>query len=583
MLQRGILLLILAIAILLATSTLHAQGCEPCPDDTDPSTNCTEARIEILTSRPNPTCYRLIVLNNQYSPTSTAQCTQYNADRFITIELLNPICYDSIHLSITPKTPGRFLVSSDSTRPTGYVGVVHPSKIIFENIADPSQRCTADTFDICIGCIQEIEDLTCALDDFDWRVYYSDSSGSATCINESGATGRTFAQVKPRVPLCPEADPSCGCPTYASVCNTWSVHYGCDYAEITIINDHGYPTCGPLNKIEFMVLGAHRCQKAVTPTFRAWNLVETFDTNNNRMHYLYYPQSGDPGLAPCDTFRMRIPFCCPEGAEYITVQPGIGFCEHYTLIDDGMQPGAIHKYEEPFACTECYLEKDVAVYKAKGGGASPGQPHCDTLVIYNRNTSSACGTDAGGNSPIYTIDLQTAQCASVAVISRPGWTPTAQGGGAYRIQTSATALQPCDSLVIVLCNCTSSGVVEWTTRDEDDNELGSGRTGNLLKRPTAPPPLRSVGSAGTLGTALPTPSNGRVTIPLHVGALAGDASARIRVYDMAGALRQERQQSVHANTSIAIELDASAWSNGTYAVQVELEGSTLTQTFLLQK
>ncbi|MCE7934274.1 MAG: T9SS C-terminal target domain-containing protein [Chlorobi bacterium CHB2] len=595
--------------LLFGTSSTALWGqCAQCFNDHDITTNCIETKLEVAFQQTNSVCYRLIVYNHQYSPSSNARCTTYNTERYLTMELVNPACYDSVNLQINPIKLNTWVYNLSGTLYNSYNYTTgHPTKVTWQR--DPIRpapnfaRCEIDTFMICLLCTTKSIDSTCANGGFDMKVYFSDSNGNPTCVDETGPPrGRNYDKVTIRPPVCNMQ--ACGtCQFYGSSCNSWDVKFGCDYVEVTVKNDHSYPQCGPTRRIEFWIGGVATCSKANKPKFRDWVTTQSKDTLD-RIYFAF--TSLNQGINPCDSFKIKIPFCCTEEDSTMYIQLGEGFCSYWgSGSADGSSPPRIYHTFPALDCPDCYLDKDEG---RLGRAAVPGWCRaavpgwCDTLEICNKNTSNTqCGGSKGtGNTKIdrVVIDVGTT-CAGVIVLpphSTTGWTANPQAPPSTVWIAEGPKIDPCDCIKFLLCGCTNLGVVKWITMDKlSGDTITVDSTGGWDEEPWPGPwpkqgtpelpTFSSVGTAqssvvATVGEPVPNPTTGLTTIPLML--VSGSGPALVSIYGADGNLMGVQQQNLRIGLN-DLRVDGSDWPSGSYRVRIQIGETVMSSTFILRR
>ena len=603
--MRLLSLLVTAILLFGSYSAPLFGQCNPCPADRDKTTNCIETEIEVASKTPSTTCYRLIVYNNQFSTSSNPLCSQYNTERFLTMEFLNAACYDSVDVQITPVKANTWHFDLGGVTYTSYSNSVgHPNKIIWQRNNTPPppapdfKRCEIDTFLICINCITKGIDSTCANGGFDFKVYFSDAAGDPSCVNETTG-GRTYERIGLRPPVCNL--PSCGlCTFYGSTCNSWDVTFGCDYAEITIINDHSFPQCSPLKRIEFWVGGMSLCTKANNPKFRDW--VTTQKDTLDRTYLAF--TSPNQGLKPCDSFKIRIPFCCTEEDSTMYIQPGEGFCGYWgpgsgSGGSGGGNPPRIQHTFPKLDCPDCYLDKDEG---RLGRSGIPGS--CDTLIICNKNTSNTqCGGSKGTGNTKFTrvvIDVGT-PCTVIGVLPphlATGWTVTPPTPPSTVWIANGPPIEPCDCIKFLLCGCSNLDVVKWITITPEGDTITVDSTGGWDEEPPSNPGIPpkklvapetpTIGSASSIGSSVvasvgepvPNPTTGLTTIPLTLA--AGSGPALVSIYGADGNLVGTKQQNIRIGLN-ELQIDGSGWPSGSYRVRVQIGETVMNKVFILRR
>ncbi len=593
--------------LLFGTSSTALWGqCAQCLGDQDQTTNCIEAKLEVATLQNNSTCYRLIVYNHQHSGVAS-RCTTYDTARYLTMELVNPACFDGVNLQITPVKDSTWVYNLAGTPYTNYAYTTgHPTKVTWER--DPAvpapdfARCEIDTFLICIGCVTGTLDSSCANGGFDMKVYFSDSNGNPTCVDETGPpAGRNYERVTLRPPLCSIGN--CGaCQFYASACNSWDVKFGCDYVEITVKNDHGYPQCGPMRRLEFWVGGLGICPKANKPQFRDW--VTTQSQHINGKTYFAFA-STNQGLKPCDSFKIKIPFCCTEEEKTVYVQPGEGFCGYWSPGSgsggaNGDHPPQIQHTFPALDCPDCYLDKDEG---RLGRAAVPGW--CDTLEICNKNTSNTqCGGSKGtGNTKFDKVVIDVgATCTGIVVMPPhgPAWKAVIPPIPPSTVWVfDGPKIEPCDCIKFLLCGCTNLGVVKWITMDKESGDtITVDSTGGWDEDPwpgiglppmeKATPELPTFSSVGTgessvvatVGEPVPNPTTGLTTIPLML--VSGSGPALVSIYGADGNLMGAQQQNLRIGLN-DLRVDGSDWPSGSYRVRIQIGETVMNSTFILRR
>ena len=600
--MKLLFLLVTAFVLFGSSSVALWSQCTQCTTDRDVSTNCIETKLEVASVQTNSICYRLIVYNHQYSPTSTTRCTQYNTERYLTMELFNAACYDSVNLQINPVKVNTWLYNLSGTLYTSYNYTTgHPSKVTWQrnSIVNPPApdfgRCQIDTFMVCLLCTTKAIDSTCANGGFDLKVYFSNANGDPTCVDETGPpTGRNFERVKVRPPLCNMT--SCGtCQFYGSTCNSWDVTFWCDYIDITIKNDHSYPVCGPIRRVEFWIGGVPICDTNKLPKFRDWTTTQgRYDTMQKRTYYTF--TSPNQGIRPCDSFKLRIPFCCTKQDTTVYIQLGEGFCTNWGPgSQDGSAPPRIYHTFPKLNCPDCYLDKD----EAKLTEGLPGA--CDTLTICNKNTSNTeCGGSKGtGNTKFdrVVIDVGTT-CAGIQVMPphNGGWIPKSIPTPPSTVWIfEGPPIEPCDCIRFLLCGCLNVGVVKWITMTTSGDTITVDSTGGWGEEPwpgpwpkQATPESPTIGSAGatnssvvaTVGEPVPNPTTGLTTIPLTLA--AGSGPALVSIYGADGNLMGTKQQNLRIGLN-ELQIDGSGWPSGSYRVRVQIGETVMNKVFILRR
>jgi len=583
-------LLVMILAVPLST----IAQCNQCLGDRDLTTNCIEVKFEVINSQVNSICYRAIIYNHQFS-TNPTLCSQYNAERHLTFELVSPSCYDNINLQIFPVKTNTWDFTSGGTIYQQYNRITgHASKIIWNrrNIPPPPApsmtRCAIDTFIVCLGCTAST-DSACANGNFDIKIYFSDANGNPSCVDETNIPGlsRNYERISPRVPRCYFG--GCGdCLFFESACNSWSVTFGCDYIDLTIVNDHSYPQCSNINHFEFFIGGMEPCSLETAPKFRDWSVSTARDTLNARTFYSY--TSPNQGLRPCDSLKIRIPFCCTDGDSTIYFQPGPGFCDYYSTGTASGVPRLYHTFPA-LACPPCYLHKDRGELHQRNP-----MDYCDTMVICNLNTASPCGTSGTAtNRKIRSIHLDPGtSCMGVVILPPHGGSVIPPVPPSTTWVINGASVEPCDCIKILLCGCSSLTKVRWTTFDNNGDTIQTDTSGGgWPEDPWSPghkpqvPSLEpsTTGSNGAmLGEATPNPTTGIIDIPVIIGLLENvNGMAQIEVYTVNGNLIEQFDQKIRANTTTHLRIDGSGWNNGTYLVRVHLGETILTTTFILRK
>ncbi len=653
------------IVAMLGTSAAQAQGgwqCE-CPADFDLLTNCIEVKFEAIPGSAG--CYNLIVYNHQWSQNGPP--CPYNSENYLTFKFKDPDCWEdnnvnlellswSLNHSYSPAELKWEWNDNGTIRSKYDRNSNHPTQFTFnrknnqDGSANPMARCQVDTFRLCIGCVDSLS-LECVTN-MDIEVFFSDANGNPTCINELGINGSDRASVSPRSPRCPGLLPeSCdtGCTLYASNCNSFNITWGCDYADLEIINDHAYhngvyPLCGPINEFEigFAAQGLGLCKDdpvldAGLPAFRDWKTV--YDPVSGTLSFRAPPGCG---LKTCDTFRVRIPFCC-ESQKTAGILFGKGHCGSYSymIIDtvaDPNAPGGFrydttfvnepgsevpgrgrigwNKFDEEPGCAGCYFDKDkAAIKKALRCVADTNSDGicdiywedpsgCDTLILFNRNHSpeADCGDDTTGNQCWRFIELQLDRekgepCEEPRVPTLDPNTPVTEvppGSGKWRIGPFPKICK-CEEVPIVIC-C-YKGPIIWITEDINGRVISidstrvdwstscpEGSVPPQSKRVRFQTPDISQAAGHRLGNPVPNPTSGKVSVPVNIGELPAEhGEARISIYNEGGELLRVIRERVSSQSRRELDLDATGWSNGTYFVRLELNGAILTTRFVLRK
>ena len=664
--------MLVGVLFAIGTQTLHAQppyNCQ-CPGDFNLCTTCIEIKVEPVPSSVG--CFNVIVYNHQWDNTETPPCSAYDAEQYLSFKFKNQPCWEDNNVSVilgsyeentSYSPPQSKWVWADPLATIYTQGFFHsttdtphyPQPIIFKRrdnfggASNPMRRCEVDTFRLCIGCKDNIPDS--CVNAFDMEVYFSDANGNSTCTEQANTGGKQFNVISLQPPLCSGAPAGCdtGCTLYLSSCNTYNVTWGCDYADVEIINDHAYPMCQQITEFDmsFAATGMGICDNDPVlseglPTFRDWKTV--YDPTSGHLIFRAPPGCG---LKTCDTFRVRIPFCCESQKEAGLIF-GKGLCGAYSqvvidttiTIDPGPPPTTIttydttyinypgsagtggmmswNKFDDEPGCEGCYYDKDKAVIHEALQCASDTNNDgicdiywedpsgCDTLILFNRNHAPGvdCGDDATGNKCWSTIELQLDNtkgrpCVSpqAPTLPPPPFTTIAEipvGSGKWIINTNPP-ICGCQQVPIIIC-C-YNGRIDWTTKDANGVIISSdslrvnwsshcpGASVPVQMKPTQlQTPDIATAAGHTLGHPAPNPTTGRISVPLNVGELSGESGeVRISIYNDAGSLIQVVRQQVSALSGTDLDLDASGWTNGNYYVYVELNGALLTTRFVLRK
>ncbi len=641
-------------------SSAAAQPCS-CAGDFDVLTNCIETRVTRTDDTSNKTCYEVIVYNHQFSSNSSL-CITYDQTQYVTFELVHPDCFpgqlqifpsDGYYdgwMYIDPATNTWYPYYDDTTG--------HPRKITFmltpdtvNGKAQPAyfRQCDVDTFYVCFDCISATEDslmrdpnceaVPPASPGFpnvpasvwpdacppvcydpsdpdqslaslmDMRVYFSDASGNNLCTNESGPTGRTYDSLRVEPQICDFSGCRDSCTRYYTSCNSWSITWGCDYADVVVVNDHARPSCDPVYSFEldFYPDGLKLCRKDPPPPFRNW--IVTYDSVTGRLRY--DAPAGSPGLLSCDSFKVRVPFCCGD-TNYVGVGISDGRCgpDHFACVDEEAPydscyyyPGSDDLYDGTNTllasnpgCGNCFYGGHDYARWITGNDVVGPKDTCDTLIIYNRNQTGDCGNSPTGNRAWTSIVLDSVPSGCTPVVL--GWgAPFNSGLNQWTLTPPAGPRPPCDSVAIVFCCGYTPPRVRWETRDGsgtiDIDSVNGATWEGASYRIAAPPtvsgdheaPASGAKLAGfELGTVAPNPSSGGVVIPLSVGALAsGDGAAYIQVFAADGRMVAQMRQNVHGSSVATIAIDASSWPNGSYLVRVVIDGHELSTSFMLSR
>lgn len=623
-------------------------NCE-CFADYDVTTNCIETKL--VPNPVSPGCYTLVVYNHQWDQDDVSPCSMYGAERYLTFELKDRGCWEGngVNLQVTPLTfngsysppqSSWYWDSAGTQFGTYDYSTGHLTKFTFQRrnnssgSQSPMGRCAVDSFRICVGCVDNLN-APC-VEEMEIDVYFSDINGNATCVNEV-VPGRTYERLAVRPPLCPSEEVcDTACDLYLSPCNSLDVQWGCDYADVTIINDHGWPECGPISSFEigFSADGLGLCEDNVetetVPTFRNWTT--TRDTSTGE---LTFTAPSGCALMPCDTFRVRIPFCC-DSIRNVGLVFGQGLCVPYdeywvdsTFVDStsswDYDTNYVHgngdagitmqnRFADSLECAGCFFDQDEATLKQGMVCILDTVPLgicdewvensnvCDELTIYNRNHSPmaipGCGSDPTGNQPIASIELTfdhtvDHECTP-SIIGGPPATESFPGSGVWTFIPSPP-IAPCDFATILVC-C-YEGPITWKTfnassvvittdsvkgRWPDDCEPGSSIH---VEPPTLQAPLlteeRLTIDVFRLSRGVPNPTTGIVTLTFESERDVTDAF--VAVYDVSGALVYSRTEHVHAQGRHDIELDGSDWKSGLYHVRVTVEDSQLMTSFVVRK
>lgn len=637
---------ILALSMFFSNSMiLSAQTCE-CGGDRDLTTNCIEVRFEAVPG--NDGCYNLIVYNNQW--TSSGPCNTYNNQRYLTFEFDNVDCWNNnnVDLEIVPWTFNTTYTPPELRWEMNLGGTLynkydfssgHPSKFTFRRknnqngSNNPMNRCQIDTFRLCMGCHDSLS-VNC-VNQLGIKVYFSDNAGNPICTDEVGSPfGRNYERITPKPPICPEAN-NCdtGCTLYLSNCNSYSITYGCDYADVRIINDHGFPQCGQIDRFEINIsaAGLGYCEDELNyddalPTFRDWQT--TYDPLNGMLIYQAPPGCG---LNTCDTFEIRIPFCC-EDENRAGISIGDGGCVPYSQVYVP-SPGDTIWINDPGSggnggvglwgpveggnpgCAGCFFDRDRAVVQEAQYGIDTNADMipdifyedisgCDTLTLFNRNHSSSsdCGDDPTGNSCWSFIELELDPTAEACDISVPRFpavsiTESFPGSNIWTIGP-IVPICACDSLSVLIC-C-YNGTIKWKTKDisgvviqaasargDYSNSCDPGskvRVDDESIRFNASDPRISEEEGATLGEPVPNPTTGRVTLTLRPGpGTIGTARAAVRVHNESGRLVATMERNVLGGMLSDLTIDGSGWESGRYFVTVEIDGRQVTTQFVLRK
>ena len=637
---------------MLGTSAAQAQeGCE-CSGDLSSTTNCIEVKSEIA----GQGCYNLIVYNHQWSQDGPP--CPYNSENYLTFKFKNRDCWEdynvnlqlsssSLNHSYSPAEPAWEWNDNGTTRSEYNRNANHPTQFTFnrknnqDGSANPMARCEVDTFQLCVGsgCVDSLS-LEC-LSNMDIEVFFSDVNGVPTCTDEVRGSDRAIVPIRPR--LCPTLSlESCdtACTLYGSNCSSLNVTWGCNYADVEIINDHAYPSCGPLNEFEIAGVGICRDSALLSaglPGFRDWETI--YDPSQGRF---IFRAPVDGGLQTCDTFRARIPLCCESQEEVEKAEIYIrGHCvayyeSHTDAVADPSAPGGVRDTTIVYSssgrewsvagrneltkpgCDSCYLDKDKAAIKqalkcdssnTSNGRDSctwvpdPDPESCDTLILYNRNRGPNGCDDTTGNRCWRFIELQLDRedelCEPPKVPTLPPGTRIRQvppNSGRWVIGPIIPPICKCEEVPIIIC-C-YKGPIIWTTKDINDKVISTDTT--RVDWSTAYPPDGSVApqskrvrfetpdisqAAGhRLGNPVPNPTSGKVSVPVHIGELPAEkGEARISIYNEGGELLRVIRERVSSQSRRELDLDATGWSNGTYFVRLELNGAILTTRFVLRK
>lgn len=616
--------LIVCLPLLFALyGTMHTQNlpCK-CPKDKTPGRNCIDLEWSLQSSGPSQACYLLIVKNYQYSSSSTSLCQNYDSTRYLTFKVLHPKCYDSVNLTIMPwRADTGYKWRWNGSLPGGNpsfstnLPTATPRQVIFEKIPNgagwkpPMKRCEVDTFEVCIqcipgkltsGCFQPSDPTQDPTTILDMQVYFSDVNGNSWCTSEVGADYQT---ITPRPPRCTMG---CGtCQTYYSQCNSWDISYGCDYADVMMVNDHGFPECSTETKVTlWMPPGSMKlCNKTrPLPQFRNWKT--TYNPQNGTLSFT--PPAG-AGLAPCDTFKTRIPYCCDSG-KVATLWFLDGLCGPEYFLDTVFSGAQIVRIDTVYlpgdnmntavgtnttfgklGCDSCTFGGD----RAKWVNGS-----CDTIWFYNGNSTSSCINDGTGNKRWQKLEVDVPlNCTGIYdfVNQPPGWVKSITTDPITRIATlrfyttdSSKAVGGCDSIGIRIC-CSVLNKITWRTYDiveviiTQDTLIQPDPA--IMKLMPWKQEISTVSKTGfTLGTPLPNPTTAGVTIPVNLQGMSHNTQrAIVRVYTATGEIVSEIHQNVQGGQVEEITLDGSRWIAGTYLVKVEVEGATATTTFVVQR
>ena len=595
--------------------------------DFDPATHCIETKLEAI----GEGCYNLYVYQHQHQPSldnaSTWGCDSgaRGPQSYLTFEFGDLACWNNndVDLQVVPWTDNttydpvqtNWYWDSSGTQfnayqiAPSYTGAVHVPKFTFtrrnneDGSPNPFLECRIDTFRICMGCVDSLP-ASC-IDELTLEVYFSDQSGNPNCTNEL-TNGRDRDTLDLRPMRCPDPE-LCDttCTLYESSCNTVNVEWGCDYADVEIINDHAYPSCGALGefRIKFAADGMSLCENDPMfadgsgnskriPGFRDWT--SAYDPASKTMFFRAPPGCG---LQPCDTFRIRIPFCCEEEAE-VGLLFGGDVCEQYKYpgSDSTMRP-LRHAFAEPPPCGDCYMDRDrgmiseamVCILDSNLDGKcdvwAEDISGCDTLTLFNRNhdpsqgSGSGCGDDETGNRCWTQIDLQLdptkgEPCAISVPRFDPGATITEVPVGSGHYIIAGIQVCGCDSVSIIVC-CYNGSIV-WTTSDgsgpiQTDSVRGDWDQGCAgLKQPSPSSPeevdfTRSSDRGVEVGDAIPNPAAQRTTVELTATSHVDDVI--VEVYTAEGVLRFTESRHVHGTGTVNFEFDVSRWPSGVYFVR----------------